>query len=178
LRRAELGKLVANEHQGRGVPMNTDLGKVRRRIRAVALAGAYALVLGSIVFGAAASSLRSRRDVHVDTRSEAIATVATETGGASKESRTASFVNRTNVVEYPLHLDSATEVVRLSLSVEVEHGLVRWELTDPTGAVRSKIRTTGRARMEDTELTGMQGKWVLRMNFEDATGRYHVSWSR
>jgi hypothetical protein len=32
--------------------------------------------------------------------------------------------------------------------------------------------------MDDTELTGMQGKWVLRMNFEDATGRYQIDWSR
>jgi hypothetical protein len=158
--------------------MNMDSGKVRPTIRVAGLVGAWAFLLGPVGFGTAASSPNPRRDVIIEIPSEATATAPTAGGHESKEARTISFVNRTNVAEYPFHLDSATEVVRLNLSVEVEHGLVRWELIDPSGAVRSNIGTTERARMDETELTGMPGKWLLRMKFEDATGRYNISWIR
>jgi hypothetical protein len=158
--------------------MNVEYNKLRQGIRYAGLAGACVFLLGPIVFGTAASSPNPRRDVLIDFPSEAVATAPTPGGGEAEEARSVSFVNRTNAVEYPFHLDNATDVVRLKLSVEVEHGLVRWELIDPVGAVRSNIRTTERASMDGTELTGMQGKWVLRMNFEDATGRYRISWTR
>jgi hypothetical protein len=161
--------------------MNIDRNKLQRTIRVAGLLAACAFVLGLVVFGTAASSPNPRRDVSIDFPADiAVTTPADRTpvAGAPGENRDVSFVNRTNVVEYPFHLDNETDVVRLNLSVEVEHGLVRWELVDPAGVVRSNIRTTERARMDDTELTGMQGKWLLRMNFEDATGRYHISWSR
>jgi hypothetical protein len=158
--------------------MNRVSGRLRQAITAVGVIGVCIFLLGPIVFGTAAYSPNPRRDVFIDVPSEVVATAPTPGGGATKESRTVNFVNRTNVVEYPFHLDNATDVVRLNLSVEVEHGLVRWELMDPAGAVRSEIGTTERASMDETELTGMEGKWILRMNFEDATGRYHISWVR
>jgi hypothetical protein len=170
--------VVAIEHRNRGVPMKMDGGKIRQAICAVGLVGACAFLLGPVVFGTAASSPNARRDVLIEFPSEATARVPTPGGHDSKETRTVSFVNRTDALEYPFQLDNTTEMVRLNLSVEVEHGLVRWELIDPAGVVRSDIRTTERARMDDTELSGMQGKWVLRMHFEDATGRYHIGWIR
>jgi len=161
--------------------MNINDCKLRRTIRSIGLAVTCAFVLGLIVFGTAASSPNPRRDVRIDFPSGVASTTPADRtliAGASGEKRDVSFVNRTNFVEFPFHLDNETDVVRLNLSVEVEHGLVRWELVDPAGAVRSNISTTERARMDDTELTGIQGKWILRMNFEDATGRYHIDWSR
>jgi len=158
--------------------MKIDRCKVGQGIRCAGLVGACAFLLGPTVFGTAASSPNPRRDVLIDIPSEAVATATAPVGAESKEAKTVSFVKSTKVVEYPFQLDNATDVVRLNLAVEVEHGLVRWELIDPAGAVRTNIRTTERARMDDTDLTGMQGKWVLRMNFEDATGRYDISWSR
>jgi hypothetical protein len=158
--------------------MRINYEKLRQAARGLALVGACGSVLGMAVFGATASSPNPRRDVLIAVPSDVDALAPAEGGAAIGEKRSESFVSRTNAVEYPFQLDRETDVVRLNLSVEVEHGLVRWELIDPSGAVRSNIRTTERARMDDAELTGMQGKWVLRMNFEDATGRYQLDWSR
>jgi len=158
--------------------MKINHEKLRQSVRVLALVCACGSVLGIVVFAAAASSPSPRRDVTMGVPPDADALVPADDGAATGEKKSESFVKRTNVVEYPFQLDHSTDVVRLNLSVEVEHGLVRWELIDPSGAVRSNISTTERARMDDTELTGMQGKWVLRMNFEDATGRYQIDWSR
>jgi hypothetical protein len=158
--------------------MRINHEKLLQAVRVLALAGAWGSVLGIAVFAAAASSPNPDRDVLMSGPSDVDGLVLAASGAATGERRSESFVSRTNVVEYPFQLDRETDVVRLNLSVEIEHGLVRWELIDPSGAVRSNIRTTERARMDDTELAGMQGKWVLRMKFEDATGRYEIDWSR
>jgi hypothetical protein len=158
--------------------MRINYERLRHAGRVLALVGACGSVLGIAVFAAAASSPNARRDVLMSVPSDVEVLAPVEGGAATGEKRSESFVNRTNAVEYPFQLDRETDVVRLNLSVAVEHGLVRWEVIDPSGAVRSNISTTERARMDDTELTGMQGKWVVRMNFEDATGRYEIAWSR
>jgi hypothetical protein len=69
-------------------------------------------------------------------------------------------------------------MVHLKIFAEVEHGLVRWELIDPTGEVRTTIRTTERASMNTTDIQAIKGEWLLRMTLQDATGRYHIDWSR
>jgi hypothetical protein len=89
-----------------------------------------------------------------------------------------TFTNETKVVEYRFRLDSSSEMVHLNISAEVEHGLVRWELIDPTGQVRARIGTTERASMNTSDIQAIKGEWVLRMTLQDATGHYKIHWMR
>ena len=157
--------------------MNMDRGRLWQGTRIAFFVGLGIGALGAIFADSAASSPNL---VHAMARDVVSSTVGLPPGvgarSASEQKRDVSFANSTEVVAYPFHLDNSTDVVRLSLSVEVEHGLVRWELIDPSGAVRSRIGTTERASMDETELKGMKGDWLLRMNFQDATGRYEIRW--
>jgi hypothetical protein len=162
--------------------MNMDRGKVRSAIRVAGLVGACAFLLGPVVFGTAASSPNSRRDVLIEFPSEGNATTPADrtlvTDAQPDLKKDESFTNETKVVEYRFRLDSSTDMVHLNISAEVEHGLVRWELIDPTGEVRTKIGTTERASMNTTDIQAIKGEWLLRMTLQDATGRYHVRWVR
>ncbi len=162
--------------------MNMDNGKVRPTIRVAALVGTCTFLLGPVVFGTVVSSPNPRRDVLIEFPSDGgTATAADRTllADAQPELRKdESFANETKVVEYRFRLDSSTDMVHLNISAEVEHGLVRWELIDPTGEVRAKIGTTERASMSTTDIQAIKGEWLLRMTLQDATGRYHVRWIR
>jgi hypothetical protein len=182
LRFDELGMLVAVQHHQGGVPMNMDNGKVRQGIRYVGLAMACAFLLGPVVFALAASSPNPRRDVRIDFPSEIAATTAADrtlVADAQPElKKDESFTNETKVAEYRFRLDSSSDMVHLKVSAEVEHGLVRWELIDPTGEVRANIGTTEHASMDTTNIQAIKGEWLLRVTLQDATGRYHINWIR
>jgi hypothetical protein len=75
-------------------------------------------------------------------------------------------------------LDGWSDMVHLNVSAEVEHGLVRWELIDPTGEVRANIGTTERGSMDTTNIQAMKGEWLLRVTLQDATGHYKIHWAR
>lgn len=162
--------------------MNMDSGKVRQRVPYAALAMACAFLLGPVVFGMAASSPNPRRDVRIDFPSEIAATASpdrTLVADAQPElKKDESFTNETKVVEYRFRLDTSTDMVHLTISAEVEHGLVRWELIDPTGEVRASIGTTERASMNTTDIQAIKGEWLLRMTLQDASGRYKIHWQR
>jgi hypothetical protein len=179
---AELGMVVAVEQLKRGVPMIMHPGKLRRGIRYAGLVGACALLLGPVVFRTAASSPNPRRDVLIDFPSDDAAAMAgdrTLAADAQPELKMdESFTKQTKLVEYRFRLDSSWGVVHLNISAEVGHGLVRWELIDPTGEVRARIGTTERASMNTTDIQAIRGEWLLRMTLQDATGRYHIDWSR
>jgi hypothetical protein len=162
--------------------MNVDSGKVRRGIRVAGLLGACALIAGPIVFSTAASWPSPRRDVRVDIPSNpppmmsADRTLVTDEQPELKKDE--SFTNETKVVDYRFRLDSSSDMVHLNISAEVEHGLVRWELIDPTGAVRTRIGTTVRANMDTTNIQAIKGEWMLRVTLKDATGHYKIHWIR
>jgi hypothetical protein len=162
--------------------MNTDSGKVRQVIRGVGLAGACAVLAGPMVFGTAASSSNSRRDVRIDIPSNVATAAGADrtlvTDAASELKKDESFTSETKVVEYRFRLDSSADLVHLDISAEVEHGLVCWELIDPTGEVRASIRTTEPASMNTSNIQAIKGEWLLRVTLQNATGRYHVSWIR
>jgi hypothetical protein len=174
--------LVANEHLKRGAPMSMDSGKLRQAIRVMGLGGACALVLGSIVFGTAAFSPNPRRDVRIDIPSDVATATAADrtvvTDAPPELKKDESFTNETKVVQYRFRLDNSSDMVHLNISAEVEHGLVRWELIDPTGAVRTRIGTTARASMDTTNIQAIKGEWLLRLTLQDATGHYKIHWDK
>jgi hypothetical protein len=66
--------------------------------------------------------------------------------------------------------------VHLNVTAEIKQGLLRCELIDPTGAVRTKIGTTEHASMNTNDMKAIKGEWLLRLTLEDATGKYQVHW--
>jgi hypothetical protein len=174
--------LVANEHDMRGVPMKMDSSNVRQAIRGAWLVGACALVLGAIVSSTAASSPNPRRDVRIEIPSNPAPTTSADRTLVIDEQpelkKDESFTNETKVAEYRFRLDSSSDMVHLNISAEVEHGLVRWELIDPTGAVRTRIGTTERASMDTTNIQAIKGEWLVRVTLKDATGHYKIRWEK
>lgn len=162
--------------------MKIDSGNVRQGIRVAGLVGACTLILGAIVFGTAASSPNPRRDVLIDIPSDVATTTAADrtlvTDAQPDLKKDESFTNETKAVEYRFRLDSSSDMLHLNISAEVEHGLVRWELIDPTGEVRASIGTTERASMNTSNIQAIKGEWLLRVTLQDATGRYHLTWIR
>jgi hypothetical protein len=170
--------------------MNMEYRKSVRKMRVARLMGACACVLGLAASNGGASLPNPHRDVSNDFASGMTApisadnepTTATAFSPASDEksqlTREESFTNKTNTVEYRLRLENPADTVHLKVSAEVEHGSVRWELIDPTGATRSRIGTTERASMDTTNIQAIKGEWILRMTLEDATGRYHIYWAQ
>jgi hypothetical protein len=162
--------------------MNTDGSKPRQAIRVVGLAGACALILGPVVFRTAAYSPNPPRDVRIEIPSElATATAADRTLLADAQpelKKDESFTNETKVAEYRFRLDSSSDMVHLNISAEVEHGLVRWELIDPTGDVRARVGTTERGSMDTTNIQAIRGEWLLRITLKDATGHYKIHWEK
>src|SRR5271155_2446632 len=158
--------------------MKMDSGKVSQAIRVAGLLGGCAVLVGPVVFGTTASSPNPRRDVRIDIPSAVAQTTAADLALVTDEQpelkKDESFTNETKVVEYRFRLDSSSGMVRLNISAEVEHGLVRWELIDPTGAVRTKIGTTEHATMDTTNIQAIKGEWLLRVTLKDATGQYKI----
>jgi len=162
--------------------MNMNRGEVQLASRVAGLFGACAFILGAIGFGAAASSPNPRRDVSMDYSAEvgapALADRTLVADAQSDLKKDESFTNETKVVEYRFRLDNSSDMVHLDVTAEIKHGLLRWELVDPTGEVRARIGTTEHASMDTTDIQAIKGEWLLRMTLQDATGRYHVSWVR
>src|SRR5271156_2633713 len=162
--------------------MTLDSGKVRLAIYAAGLISACAVLVGPMVFGMAASAPNARRDMLIEFPSESAATTSADrplVADAQPElKKDESFTNETKVVEYRFRLDNSSDMVHLDVTAEIKHGLLRWELVDPTGEVRARIGTTEHASMDTTDIQAIKGEWLLRMTLQDATGRYHVSWVR
>jgi hypothetical protein len=160
--------------------MKADHSRLQRGIRHAGLAGACVFLLGPRLFGTAASSPNLRRDVLIDLPSEAIPaasanrTLVVDAQRALKKHE--SFTNATKVVEYRYRLDAWSDIPRLDVCGEIKHGLLRWELIDPTGEARANIGTTERASMNTWNLPAMKGEWVLRITLQDATGSYEIHW--
>lgn len=170
--------------------MKTDHRKAVRAIRVAGLTGACVCVLGLAASNGGASFPNPHRDVRNDFASGFTAPVSADSeltdaiafspapDAKSQLKQEERFTNKTNTVECRLRLEDPTDTVHLKVSAEVEHGLVRWELIDPTGATRSRFGTTERASMDTTNIQAIKGEWVLRLTLQDATGRYHIFWAQ
>jgi hypothetical protein len=86
------------------------------------------------------------------------------------------FTGQTNVREYRFTINTDRGEVHLNVTAEIKQGLLRCELIDPTGAVRTKIGTTEHASMNTNDMKAIKGEWLLRLTLEDATGKYQVHW--
>jgi hypothetical protein len=160
--------------------MNTDWKGPHYRILATFLMGVSVYLLGAGVPSTTAYTPNANRDVRNDfSTADDTRTVTTNaTSSALELTKDETFTNQTDVRDYFFALDDATRMVHLNIAAEVKHGLVRWELIDPTGTTRTRIGTTERASMDTTNIQAIKGEWQLRMTLEDATGSYHVHWVR
>jgi hypothetical protein len=161
--------------------MKMDSGRVWQATRATGLIGACAVLMGAVVFSMEASP-NPGRDVLIRFPSDSAASTSADRTPVIDEQpelkKDESFTSETKVVEYRFRLDSSSDMVHLNISAEVEHGLVRWELIDPTGAVRTRIGTTERANMDTTNIQAVKGEWLLRVTLKEATGHYKIHWIR
>jgi hypothetical protein len=160
--------------------MNIDRSSLRGRMRATCLVAVSVYLLGAGVASTTAYTPNAKRDVNYDfvTAGDTLMAPASAPSPAPELTKDETFTNQTNVRDYLFTLDDATRMVHLNIAAEVIHGRVRWELMDPTGAMRTEIRTTERASMDTTNIQAIKGEWHLRMTLEHATGSYHVHWVR
>lgn len=170
--------------------MNAENGNSFRGMGLTRLVGACVCVLGLAASNGGASFSNPHRDVRNDFASGFTAPNSADGGltdaiefppapdAKSQIKQEERFTSKTNTMEYHLRLENPADMVHLTVSAEVEHGLVRWELIDPTGATRSRVGTTERASMDTTNIQAIKGEWVLRMTLQDATGRYHICWEQ
>jgi hypothetical protein len=156
--------------------MNHDFNKLGRVFGIAGLLGACIFLLQPVGLGNAASLPNPHRDVQMDFNGVSATVALPNIPAASEMKKEEKFTNQTNVVEYRFRLENTQDLVHLKVSAEVTHGLVRWELIDPTGAVRTTIGTTERASMDTTDIKAIKGEWLLRMTLQDATGSYRVHW--
>jgi hypothetical protein len=160
--------------------MITNWKGLRHRIRATSWMGALVYSLAAGVGSTTAYTPKANRDVRNDFSTADNTRTATPNAPlpAPELTKDETFTNQTDVRDYLFALDDAMRMVHLNIAAEVKHGLVRWELIDPTGTTRTKIGTTERASMDTTNIQAIKGEWHLRMTLEDATGSYHVHWVR
>lgn len=160
--------------------MNTDWKSLRYRIRTTSLVGVAVYMLGAGVARARAYTPNPNRDVRNDfsTAADTRTPTANAPLPAPELTKNEAFTKQTEVRDYLFTLDDATRMVHLNITAEVKHGLVRWELIDPTGTTRTRIGTTERASMDTTNIQAIKGEWHLRVTLVEATGSYHVHWVR
>ena len=88
------------------------------------------------------------------------------------------FTDQSKVEEYKFNIDNSAGMVHLKVDAEINHGRVQWELIDPSGTVRSRVRITEHGSMDTDDIKAIKGEWRLRMTLEDATGQYRVRWTQ
>lgn len=160
--------------------MNTDWLGLRHRIRATFLMSVLVYLLGAGVASTTAYTPNANRDVGNDfsAADKTPTEITNARSPASELTKDETFSNQTDVRDYLFTLHDAMQMVHLNIVADVTHGLVRWELIDPTGTTRTKIGTSERASMDTTNIQAIKGEWHLRVTLEDATGSYHVHWVR
>jgi hypothetical protein len=151
-------------------------GRIQRGIRTLGLVAASVYLLGPAASENAARVPNANRDVDSSLQSDFASSPAAAPAPTSELTKDESFTNRSDVRDYRLTLDNDRDDVHLAVDAEIKHGLLRWELIDPTGAVRTRIATTEHASMDASDIKAIKGEWLLRMTLESATGKYQVHW--
>ena len=151
-------------------------GRLQHGIRTLGLVAACVYLLGPAAFENAARVPNVNRDVESSFQSGFVTSPAVAAAPTSELMKDESFTNQSDVRDYRLTLDNDSDDVHLTVNAEINHGLLRWELIDPTGAVRTRIATTEHASMDTSDIKAIKGEWLLRMTLESATGKYQVHW--
>jgi hypothetical protein len=156
--------------------MKIVVRRTRNGIGPLGLAAACVFLLGPGESNNFARVPNANRDVELSFQSEFVSSTAADPASTSELTKDESFTNQSDVRDYRLTLDNDRDDVHLAVNAEIKHGLLRWELIDPTGAVRTRIATTEHASMDTNNIKAIKGEWVLRMTLESATGKYQVHW--
>jgi hypothetical protein len=160
--------------------MRIAAGRIQYGIRTLGLVAACVYLLGPATSDNAARVPNANRDLdssfQSDFVSSSVLSPAVPAALTSELTKDESFTNQSNVREYRVTLGTDNDDVHLTVNAEIKHGLLRWELIDPTGAVRTRIGTTERASMDTSNIKAIKGEWLLRMTLESATGKYQVHW--
>jgi hypothetical protein len=138
------------------------------------------LFIVTAAFAGTAPLAGARGATSVQTTRDAVVSepVTADPAASEKLERDESFTDQSKVEEYKFNIDNSTGMVHLKVDADIHHGRVRWELIDPSGAVRSRVGTTERGSMDTDDIKAIKGEWLLRMTLEDATGKYHVRWTQ
>lgn len=157
--------------------MKIATGRIQYGIRTLGLVAACVYLLGPAASNNAARVPNANRDVESSLQSdfESSPTALASPWELTKDEK---FTNQTDVREYRFTLDTDNGDVHLTVNAEIKHGSLRWELIDPTGAVRTRIGTTEHASMNTSDIKAIKGEWLLRVTLESATGKYQVHWVR
>jgi hypothetical protein len=160
--------------------MRISAGRIQHVIRTVSLVAACVYLLGPAASDNAARVPNANRDVDSSLRSDfvssSVLSPALAAAPTSELTKDESFTNQSDVRDYRLTLDNDHDDVHLAVTAEIKRGVLRWELIDPTGAVRTRIATTEHASMDTSDIKAIKGEWLLRMTLESATGKYQVHW--
>src|SRR5271168_4561508 len=128
------------------------------------------VVLGVVFFSIAGAASANRLNL--------IATHSAVAAASDELKKDETFANKTDVREFKFSLDGSSDMVHLDVAAEIQRGRIRWELIDPTGAVRSRVGTTEHGSMNTDGIKSIKGEWLLRVTLEDATGNYHLRWTQ
>jgi hypothetical protein len=151
-------------------------GRSRYFIRALGLVTACACLLGLAASNDAARVPKPNRDVETSFQPNTGPLQTAAAASQSELTREEKFTGQRNVREYRFTINTEDGEVDLNVSAEIKHGLLRWELVDPTGVERASIRTTEHASMNTSDMKAIKGEWLLRVTLENATGKYQVHW--
>jgi hypothetical protein len=156
--------------------MKIAAGRNQYALRVLGLVAGAVYLLGPAASNNAARVPNANRDVESSLRSDFVWSPAAAAAPTSELTKDESFTNQSDVREYRFTLDTDNDDVHLTVNAEIKHGLLRFELIDPTGAFRTRIGTTERASMNTGDIKAIKGEWLLRMTLESATGKYQVRW--
>jgi hypothetical protein len=156
--------------------MKITAGRIQYGIRTLALVAASVDLLGAAASNHAARVPNANRDLESSLPSDLVSSPAAVAASTSELTTQESFTNQTDVGEYRFTLDTDNDDLHLTVNAKIKHGLLRFELIDPTGAVRTRIGTAERASMNASDVKAIQGEWLLRVTLESATGKYQVHW--
>ena len=160
--------------------MRNAAGRIRYSVRTLGLVAACVYLLGPAASNNAARVPNANRDVESSLQSDFVSSFVSSPAPApaptSELTKDESFTNQSSVREYRVTLHTDNDDVHLTVNAEIKHGLLRWELIDPTGAVRTRIGTTEHASMNTNDMKAIKGEWLLRMTLDGATGKYQVHW--
>jgi hypothetical protein len=146
------------------------------RIRTLGVVTACSCLLGLAASNNAARAPNPNRDVETGFQPNTVSSQTAAAASKAELTKDEKFTGQTDVREYRFTIDTDSGEVHLNVTAEIKHGLLRCELIDPTGAVRTKIGTTEHASMNTSDMKAIKGEWLLRVTLEDATGKYQVHW--
>jgi hypothetical protein len=150
--------------------------RTRYGIRPLGLVTACIFLLRPAASPNAARVPKPNRDVKTSLQRSVDSSQTAAAVSKSELIKDEKFTSQTDVRQYRFTINTNNGEVHLSVAAQMKHGLLRCELIDPTGAVRTRIGTTEHASMNTSDMKAIKGEWLLRVTLEGATGKYQVHW--